>query len=75
MANIIRRDFYNLICSLRNFRVRVLTEGDLAFVEGIMTNVDSDFITLCGPEVFYIPIDQITIITRAETVLPGITAV
>ncbi|MGE5370909.1 MAG: hypothetical protein ACM3QZ_02865 [Solirubrobacterales bacterium] len=61
-----RRDFFNQICSLQNFRVRVLTEGDVGFVEGIMTNVNDDFITICGAEVFYIPIEQITIITRAE---------
>lgn len=68
MANVFRRDFWNQVCSLLNFRVRVLTEGDLGFVEGIMTDVNSDFITLCGPEVFYIPINQITIITRSERI-------
>lgn len=51
-----RRDFCRLLCSLLNFRVRVLTRGDVKFVRGILTEVSCDFITLSGEEIFYIPI-------------------
>lgn len=59
-----RNTFMGLLCSLLNFRVRVLTEGDKEFVRGILTDVNWEFITLSGREIYYIPIDQIVIVTR-----------
>lgn len=56
--------FMRLLFSLQNFNVRVLTRGDVAFVEGILVDVDRDFITVVGEKVNYIPIDQISIIQR-----------
>lgn len=62
--------FLGLLYSLLNFNVSVLTEGGVAPVVGIMTNISQDFITLCsGTAVNYVPISQITIIARAEGVL------
>lgn len=62
----IRDSFRGLLRSLLNFRVRILTEGDKEFVRGILTDVDRDFITLSGREIFYIPIREITIVARDE---------
>ncbi|MGE5397005.1 MAG: DUF2642 domain-containing protein [Chitinophagales bacterium] len=59
-----RRSFFGLLCSLLNFRVKVLTEGDTQFVRGILTDVTCDFITLSGREIFYIPIEEIVIVAR-----------
>lgn len=67
--------FWNLLLSLQNFNVAVLTEGDLGFVTGIMTDVNSNFITICsGTAVNYIPINQITIISRVGGVAGAIGA-
>lgn len=62
-----RRDsFFGLLRSLQNFRVKILTEGDKEFVHGILTDVNRDFVTLSGRDIYYIPIKQITIVTRDE---------
>lgn len=59
-----RNTFMGLLCSLLNFRVRILTEGDTEFVRGILTDVNFDFVTLSGREIYYIPIEEIVIVTR-----------
>lgn len=61
-----RESFFGLLRSLINFRVRVLTEGDKEFVRGILTDVNRDFITLSGRDIFYIPIREIAIIARDD---------
>ncbi|MGE5423427.1 MAG: hypothetical protein ACM3QW_09200 [Ignavibacteriales bacterium] len=61
-----RGSFFRLLVSLLNFRVRVLTEGDKQFVRGILTDVNRSFITLSGREIYYIPIREITIVTRDD---------
>lgn len=61
-----RGSFFRLLLRLLNFRVRVLTEGDKEFVRGILTDVNRDFITLSGRDIFYIPIREITIIARDD---------
>ncbi|MGE5370473.1 MAG: hypothetical protein ACM3QZ_00655 [Solirubrobacterales bacterium] len=62
--------FLGLLFSLQNFNVRVLTEGDTGFVEGIMTTVNSNFITICsGTAVNYIPVNQISVISRVGAVV------
>ncbi|MGE5370566.1 MAG: hypothetical protein ACM3QZ_01120 [Solirubrobacterales bacterium] len=64
--------FFGLLQSLRNFTVSVLTEGDVGFVTGILTDVNSNFITICsGVDVNYIPINQITIISRIGGIVAG----
>jgi hypothetical protein len=61
----VRRCFFGVLVSLINFRVRVLTEGDVQFITGVLTAVGRDFITLAIEDsVAYIPIRQITIIQR-----------
>lgn len=62
----IRESFFGLLLSLLNFRVKILTEGDNEFVRGILTDVNRDFVTLSGREIFYIPVRQIVIVKRDE---------
>ncbi len=59
--------FFTLLFSLWQQRVRVLTEGDVAAVEGILTDINPTFITVVGAQINYIPINQITIIARTFT--------
>lgn len=59
-----RRNFFGLLCSLLNFRVKVLTEGDTQWIRGILTDVNIDFITISGCDVCYIPICEIVAICR-----------
>ncbi|MGE5545085.1 MAG: hypothetical protein ACM3UW_08960 [Bacillota bacterium] len=59
--------FFALLFSLLQQRVRVLTEGDVAAVEGILTDINPTFITVVGAQINYIPINQITIIARTFT--------
>jgi len=59
-----RRNFFGLLCSLLNFRVKVLTEGDKEWICGILTDVNCDFITISGCDVCYIPICEIVAICR-----------
>ncbi|NLU50242.1 MAG: DUF2642 domain-containing protein [Syntrophomonadaceae bacterium] len=60
------QSFFSLLFSLLNFNVSVLTEGDVAPVVGLLVGVTPDFITIAGgtTPVSYIPINQITLITR-----------
>lgn len=60
-------NFFTLLFSLWQQRVRVLTEGDVAAVEGILTDINPTFITVVGAQINYIPINQITIIARTFT--------
>lgn len=66
----LRQSFFALLLSLLNFNVSVLTEGDVAPVVGILVGVTPQFIIIAGgtTPVTYIPISQITLITR---VVPG----
>ncbi len=59
--------FFTLLFSLWQQRVKVLTEGDVAAVEGILTDINPSFITVVGHQINYIPINQITIIARTFT--------
>jgi hypothetical protein len=61
-----RQSFFSLLFSLLNFNVSVLTEGDVAPVVGLLVGVTPQFITVAGgtTPVSYIPISQITLITR-----------
>ncbi|NLU49453.1 MAG: hypothetical protein GXX09_03440 [Syntrophomonadaceae bacterium] len=61
-----RQSFFALLFSLLNFNVSVLTEGDVAPVVGILVGITPQFITIAGgtTPVTYIPISQITLITR-----------
>ncbi len=59
--------FFTLLFSLWQQRVRVLTEGDVGSVEGILTDINPTFITVVGAQINYIPISQITIIARTFT--------
>jgi hypothetical protein len=59
--------FFTLLFSLWQQRVKVLTEGDVAAVEGILTDINPTFITVVGHQINYIPINQITIIARTFT--------
>jgi len=56
--------FFTLLFSLWQQRVKVLTEGDVGLVEGILTDINPSFITVVGHQVNYIPISQITLIAR-----------
>lgn len=58
------KSFFTLLFSLWQQRVRVLTEGDVGAVEGILTDINPTFITVVGAHINYIPICQITIIAR-----------
>ena len=58
-----RRNFSGF-CSLLNFRVKVLTEGDTQWIRGILTDVNSDFITISGCDICYVPICEIVAICR-----------
>ena len=59
--------FFTLLFSLWQQRVRVLTEGDVAAVGGILTDINPTFITVVGAQINYIPINKITIIARTFT--------
>lgn len=61
-----RQSFFALLFSLLNFNVSVLTEGDVAPVIGLLVGITPQFITIAGgtTPVTYIPISQITLITR-----------
>ncbi|NLV15952.1 MAG: DUF2642 domain-containing protein [Syntrophomonadaceae bacterium] len=59
-----RRNFQQLLCSLLNFRVKVLTEGDKEWIRGILTDVNCDFITISGCDICYVPICEIVAICR-----------
>ncbi len=61
-----RQSFIALLFSLLNFNVSVLTEGDVAPVVGLLVGITPQFITIAGgtTPVTYIPISQITLITR-----------
>lgn len=61
-----QQSFIGLLFSLLNFNVSVLTEGDIAPVVGLLVGITPQFITIAGgtTPVTYIPISQITLITR-----------
>ncbi|MGI6514273.1 MAG: hypothetical protein GX052_00115 [Syntrophomonadaceae bacterium] len=67
LGGIAGTSFFTLLFSLWQQRVRVLTEGDVAAVEGILTDINPSFITVVGAQINYIPINQITIIARTFT--------